>query len=84
MLQRRDQYERGLRSLIERGIAEGRFHVTSARLASYSILEMGIGVSSSFRADGPMSEAQVAYEYGEFALRIVGATHDRGYHRPHR
>jgi AcrR family transcriptional regulator len=73
VLARRDEYEGRFRSLIQRGVEQGRFRVGSVRLASYAILEMGIGVSSWFRDDGPLSEAQVAYQYGEFALRIAGA-----------
>lgn len=76
MLGKRDEYERAFRALIERGCDEGRFTVASPRLASYSILEMGIGVATWFRDDGPLTEAEVAYHYGEFALRIVGATGD--------
>ncbi len=73
ILAKRDEYEGRFRSLIRRGVEQGRFRVGSTRLASYAILEMGIGVSSWFREDGPLSEAQVAYQYGEFALRIAGA-----------
>ena len=73
VLARRAEYERGFRALIERGAESGRFSVESPRLASYSILEMGIGVATWFRDDGPLSEAEVAYHYGEFALRLVGA-----------
>lgn len=76
VLGKRDEYERAFRALIERGCDEGRFTVASPRLASYSILEMGIGVATWFRDDGPLTEAEVAYHYGEFALRIVSATGD--------
>lgn len=69
----RDDYEQGFRALIARGIAEGRFDVGSPRLASYSILEMGIGVAVWYRDDGEFSEAQIAYQYADFALRLVGA-----------
>ncbi len=69
----RDQYELGFRALIARGNAEGRFDVASPRLASYSILEMGMGVAVWYREDGEYSEAQIAYQYADFALRLVGA-----------
>ena len=44
------------------------------------MIEMGMGVSLWFRADGPLSESQVAYYYGDMALRLVlartvGGTH---------
>jgi len=73
VISQRDAFERTFRAVIERGAAEGRFAVGSARLASYAILEMGIGVATWFREDGELSESQVAYEYGEMALRILRA-----------
>ncbi len=71
VISQRDEFERNFRAVIQRGVADGRFAVGSARLASYAILEMGIGVATWFREDGELSEAQVAYEYGEMALRIL-------------
>ncbi|MFE2938040.1 TetR/AcrR family transcriptional regulator [Streptomyces sp. NPDC059255] len=73
LLGRRSDYERGFRELIERGAAEGAFEVRSARIASYSILDMGIGVAGWFREDGEFSVDDLAYQYGDIALRIAGA-----------
>jgi AcrR family transcriptional regulator len=73
VLRRRSDYEGGLRRLIERGAADGAFSVRSARLASYSILDMGIGVATWFREGGEFSADQLAYHYGDLALRLVGA-----------
>ncbi|MFE4929746.1 hypothetical protein [Streptomyces sp. NPDC056647] len=75
LLQRRSVYERRFRELIEQGAADGAFHVRSARIASYSILDMGIGVAGWFHEDGEYSVDQLAYQYGDIALRIVGARH---------
>lgn len=69
----RSTYERGFRGVIERGCETGQFDVNSSRLATYAILEMGIGVSVWFRPDGPLTESAVALRYGEFALRMVSA-----------
>ena len=76
VLRRRGDYERGFRRLIERGVATGAFAVRSARLASYSILDMGIGVATWFHEGGEFSADQVAYHYGDLALRMVGAAPD--------
>jgi len=73
VLGRRSDYERRYRELIERGAAEGAFEVRSARIASYSILDMGIGVASWFHEGGEFSVDQLAYQYGDIALRIVNA-----------
>ncbi|MEV0774329.1 TetR/AcrR family transcriptional regulator [Streptomyces sp. NPDC050433] len=77
VLGRRGDYERRFRELIERGVRDGAFDVPSARIASYSILDMGIGVASWFNEGGEFSVDQLAYQYGDMALRIVNA-HPRG------
>jgi AcrR family transcriptional regulator len=71
VIAQRDEFEQTFRSVISRGVAEGRFAVGSARLASYAILEMGMGIAGWYREGGELSESQVAYEYGEMALRIL-------------
>jgi AcrR family transcriptional regulator len=73
VLKRRAAYEQGIRSLIIDGIADGCFTTTSVQLASYAILDMGMGVAVWYREDGSMSPAEIASEYGAIALRIVGA-----------
>ncbi|MFE1833979.1 TetR/AcrR family transcriptional regulator [Streptomyces sviceus] len=72
----RSDNERCFRELIEQGVAEGAFHVQSARIASYSILDMGIGGAGWFHEGGEFCVDQLAYQYGDIALRIAGA-------RPH-
>jgi AcrR family transcriptional regulator len=73
LLARRDTYERGFRTLIETGQSEGKFNVTSSRLASYAILDMGMGVAVWFRDTGPINEDEVVHHYAGLALRMVGA-----------
>jgi AcrR family transcriptional regulator len=73
LVARRNEYERLFRNLVERGLEEGRFEVESARMASYSILDMGNGVAVWFREDGAMTGEEVAAHYGRLALQAVGA-----------
>ena len=72
VLRSRARYELGLRNVIEAGAEHGSFVVSSAQLASYAIIDMGIGISLWYRADGLISENTVAFTYGDFALRVVG------------
>jgi AcrR family transcriptional regulator len=74
VLARRAEYEAGFRSLVGEGIAAGKFSVASARLASYALLDLGMGISAWYREGGELSENELAWEYTEFALRLVGAT----------
>jgi AcrR family transcriptional regulator len=73
VLDRRADYEQSFRTLIAEGVTAGRFHVVSPRLASYAILDLGMGVSAWFREDGELTENEVAWQYTDFALRLVGA-----------
>ncbi|WP_207782534.1 TetR/AcrR family transcriptional regulator [Phytoactinopolyspora limicola] len=72
VLSLRADYEVGFRRLVADGVDSGHFQVTSTRLASYAILDLGMGVSSWYRDDGDLSEDAVVWQYGELALRIVG------------
>jgi AcrR family transcriptional regulator len=72
VLARRADYELGFRTLVTDGVAAGRFHVASPRLASYAILDLGMGVATWFR-EGEFDENEVAWQQTEFALRLVGA-----------
>jgi AcrR family transcriptional regulator len=73
VLARRSEYEQRFRSLIEDGVAAGVFHVASPRLASYAILDLGMGVAVWFREGAGPTENEVAWQYVEFAMGIVGA-----------
>lgn len=76
LIARRNEYEGLFRGLVERGLREGRFAVGSARMASYSILDMSNGVAVWFREDGPMTGEEVSAHYGRMALQAVGVRPD--------
>ena len=69
---KRDRYAARVRGIIEDGVAAGQFAIESPSLGSFAIREMCVSISRWFRADGPISPEQVAREYSEFAVRIVG------------
>jgi AcrR family transcriptional regulator len=60
--------------VIARGVALGAFSTPSPKLAAHAILQMGMGVPVWYVAGGELSPADVGDLYGEFALRIVGAS----------
>ena len=74
----RDTYEEGFRSIVERGYREGIFEVKTIQITTYAILEMGIGISSWFSPDGPLSADEVAEVYADLALRLVGSASPEG------
>lgn len=69
---RRD-YNYAWQAIIKRGVQEGRFETLSPQLASYAMLEMGIGIALWYRDNGPLSETEMAYYYSDMALRLVNA-----------
>lgn len=71
--QMRRDYSRAWQDIINRGVDEGRFQTPSPQLASYAMLEMGIGISLWYQEGGKLSESQLAYYYGDMALRLVTA-----------
>jgi AcrR family transcriptional regulator len=72
MQDRRREHEHAMRALIADGVAHGAFAVESPALASFAIREMCVSIARWFREDGPFTAEQVAAQYTEFALRIVG------------
>lgn len=69
VMTKRAEYERGFRTLIE----QGPFAVGSVRLASYALLDLGMGLATWYREEGELSEDDVVAQQVEFALRLVGA-----------
>jgi AcrR family transcriptional regulator len=72
VLASRATYERRFRTLVAEGVRAGRFEVASTRLASYAILDLGMGVAAWYREDGELTEDEIVWQYGDLALRIVG------------
>ncbi|WP_433510347.1 TetR/AcrR family transcriptional regulator [Nonomuraea sp. CA-143628] len=73
VLELRTEYETRFRDLVQAGSRQGVFAVASARLASYAILDLGMGLAAWYREDGEHGEDAVVWQYSEFALRLVGA-----------
>jgi AcrR family transcriptional regulator len=69
---RRRRYRMGFQDLITEGVGRGRMAVADPKIAAFAIIEMAEGVPRWFRPDGDISVNQLAYLYGEFALRVAG------------
>jgi AcrR family transcriptional regulator len=72
ILERRRRYRAAFEDLLDEGVSRGRMAVANPRIAAFAIIEMAEGVPRWFRPGGDMSINQLAYLYGEFALRIAG------------
>ena len=74
MLALRAEYEAGFRAIVDAGVAEGCFKVTSARMVSYPVLDLGMGVAAWYRENRELAADTIVWQYGDFALRLVGAS----------
>jgi AcrR family transcriptional regulator len=74
VLSLRADYEACFRTVIQAGVDDDVFQVESVRLASYAILDLGMGVAVWYRDDGATGEDAVVWQYSQFALRLVGAS----------
>jgi AcrR family transcriptional regulator len=68
----RDQGLQMLYSVLRRGVELGEFIVTDVVLAGTAMASMGLRVASWFGPDQPYTREQVADNFADFALRIVG------------
>ena len=73
VLSLRADYEQRFRTLVTEGVEAGAFRVSDPQLASFAILDLGMGVAVWFREDSGPDENQVTRQQVEFALRLVGA-----------
>jgi AcrR family transcriptional regulator len=67
----RDQLERW-RRVVEAGIQRGEFHVADSAVTVFALTDICEAVGSWANPEGPLTPREIAEEYGEFALRVVG------------
>ena len=67
----RRRYEGGLRDVIDQGVQARIFRAGSERLASYAILDMGMGVAAWYREGGPHSPEEIAFAHADFAISML-------------
>jgi AcrR family transcriptional regulator len=69
---KRDTYQQAMERVVESGRARGEFHVTDTKLAVYAILAMCSGVPRWYRPEGRLTQDDVAEQFSDLALRLVG------------
>jgi AcrR family transcriptional regulator len=68
---RRDIEER-FRRIIRRGVESGAFRAADPAMVALAILSLGIDVARWYREDGEWEPGEIAAQYGQLALRMVG------------
>ena len=67
----RDQFERGVRRLIEAGMRSGEFRAADARLAGFAILGAINWIPKWYRPEGELSAAEIADGFADQFLRSL-------------
>ncbi|MCP2251294.1 transcriptional regulator, TetR family [Prauserella aidingensis] len=70
---RRD-IERLVRDVVERGVAAGLFTVGDPHTAARAVLSLGVDVARWYTDRTRLGPEELAREYGELVLRMLGAT----------
>lgn len=69
----RQQIDRELSLLVDRGVAAGLFHTTDPRMAAIALQSLAVDIARWYREDGAWSPEHIADRYTDIALRVVGA-----------
>jgi len=65
---RRDQFDRGMRQVIEQGVASGSFSSVDAKLLSFAILGAVNWIPSWFSPDGPASSEEIGQLFADYLI----------------
>ena len=76
IIELRDRQERFFRSIIEAGLSDGSFAVSRADHATRAIITMGTSVATWFDASDRDTPEQIAREYADLVLAMVGTRKD--------
>lgn len=69
----RSTYESSLRDILDDGVATRKFDIVDIALTTRAIIAMTTGVNVWFRSDDRLTASEVAENYVELGLRLVGA-----------
>lgn len=69
----RRKHETAVRQIIIDGCSTKEFDVQTPLLASFGLLEMCVSIARWYREDRGLSAEEIADQYADFSLRLVGA-----------
>lgn len=64
----RDEYERGLRRIIDRGVAAGEFRSVNSKIAVFAIMGSINWIARWFRPEGSMHAAELGDEFADYLV----------------
>jgi AcrR family transcriptional regulator len=72
LVSKRNHFQRIIEQVVIAGVDQGIFAVNDVKLTVFALIGMCTHVATWFRIGGRKAAEDVASEYGEFALKIVG------------
>ena len=69
----RDEFERGVRTLVKQGVAAGEFAVANVRTAGFAMLGAINWIPKWYKPDGELDAATIARQYADFFIRALRA-----------
>ncbi|PRX45986.1 TetR family transcriptional regulator [Prauserella shujinwangii] len=72
----RRRIEQIVRDLVAAGVSAGEFRTTDPRTAARAVLSLGIDVARWYSDRAPLTPEELGKQYGELALRMLGAASD--------
>lgn len=76
IMELRDSYENLWAQTLDRGLADGVFHISDAKITRLALLGMCNGVDRWYSSTGPMRPAEVADVFADLALAMADARRD--------
>lgn len=67
-IEMRNEYEKGIRAIIQNGIDEGLFHESDLQFASLCVLSSVNWITEWYKSDGALNPAQIADKLSNFIL----------------
>lgn len=71
VVKKRDQYEEGVRRLIQEGISQGFFTPVDPKIAAFALLGALNWMAKWFSPEGPQNSAQIGQAFAELFLRAL-------------
>ena len=72
----RNRYERIVSTILEDGLSRGNFAPMDPRVTARAIIALLNGLTTWYRADGPISQTEIENIYCDMVARVVGAPPD--------
>ena len=73
VIARRDQFDRGLRRIIDDGIRAGQFTPANVKFLSFAILGAINWIPRWYRPEGPSNSTEIANEFADYLLAGLGS-----------